>query len=227
MPAESLELSQLVGVCLLGALSPGPSLLVILGLMARYGARVAILAAWAHAFGVGIWALITLSGWSAISNYAPWATATISTAGALYLIYLAWTFMRREAQLFTESSGLEETEHAPEAPLATSRITLTETIKRASPGLMIALSNPKLMIFFTAIYTQVLPQRPSETERFVACITPLLIDGAWYSAVALGASRWGLLSYLSRHERAVRYLTAALFLMIAAQTAREILSAPT
>ena len=230
LATQALDLWALLGVCILGAMSPGPSLIVMLGITAHDGTRAAIFAAWAHALGVGMWAALTLGGWSAISRYTPWATTVISLAGALYLIYLAYLTIQGDGRALEEP---EERGTAPhhdeasrgEAPSAEAQLNTKGLIRRAMPGLVIAVSNPKLMIFFTAIYTQVLPSSPSRGDQVVACLTPMIIDGAWYTLVAVSAARWGVIDLLTHYKRAVNYLSAALFISIAAHTAFETISA--
>ena len=95
----SLDLWTLAGICLLGAMTPGPSVVVILGVATRSGARAAVLASWTHALGVALWAFLTLYGWRLIVTHAPWAAQTISLLGAGYLIYLAY-------QMWSEASVL-------------------------------------------------------------------------------------------------------------------------
>lgn len=222
LATQALDLWALFGVCVLGAMSPGPSLIVMLRITAHDGTRAAIFAAWAHALGVGMWAALTLGGWSAISRYAPWATTLISLAGALYLIYLAYLTIQPEERRVAlhHDEPLRD-----DAPIAEVQLNTRGLIHRAMPGLVIAVSNPKLMIFFTAIYTQVLPSAPSHGDQAIACLTPMIIDGAWYTLVAVSAARWGVIDLLTRYRRAVNYLSAALFVSIAAHTVFEVISA--
>ncbi len=53
---------SLFTVCLLGAMSPGPSLAIVAKHSLAGGRVNGLATAWAHAFGIGIYAFITLIG---------------------------------------------------------------------------------------------------------------------------------------------------------------------
>lgn len=53
---------SLFAICLLGAMSPGPSLAVITGITLRAGAGPGYGAALAHGVGVGCYGLLTIAG---------------------------------------------------------------------------------------------------------------------------------------------------------------------
>ena len=82
-----LNLYTLTLVCLLGAMSPGPSLAVILGIAAQSGPSSAALASWAHAIGVGVWATLSLSGWSYLLTRAPEIAQWLTLIASLYLMH--------------------------------------------------------------------------------------------------------------------------------------------
>ena len=207
----SLDLWTLAGICLLGAMTPGPSVVVILGVATRSGARAAVLASWTHALGVALWAFLTLYGWRLIVTHAPWAAQTISLLGAGYLVYLAYQMWFTARQVSPNSSGLAEvSSHHP-----------TSRLRDGLAGFMISISNPKLILFFTAIYTQILPLNPSPRDQLVALLIPPLIDGAWYSFAVLVASRFGLLSFLEIHKAKTLYITCILLCVISVHTLNE------
>lgn len=225
----SLDLFTLAGVCLLGAMTPGPSVVVILGVAARSGLRAAILASWTHALGVALWASLTLYGWRLIVTHTPWAAHTISLIGATYLIYLAY-HMWSEAARNQPQPNPEHTSGftSPASPAASPAHPLehhsqAHLSRDGLAGLMIAISNPKLILFFTAIYTQILPLNPSPSDQVLALMTPTLIDGTWYSFAVIVASRFGLLSFLERHKVKTLYVTSALLVMISIHTLRDYL----
>ncbi|HKI74867.1 MAG TPA: LysE family transporter, partial [Pseudomonadales bacterium] len=53
-------------VCALGAMSPGPSLAVVIRNTVSNGGREGVATAWAHAVGVGLYALATTFGLAAL-----------------------------------------------------------------------------------------------------------------------------------------------------------------
>ena len=215
----SLDLWTLAGICLLGAMTPGPSVVVILGVATRSGARAAILASWTHALGVALWAFLTLYGWRLIVHHTPWAAQTISLLGAGYLLYLAYQMWSEARHIGPQSSHDQQTlDHDIEKKTPSSGL-----FRDGFAGFVIAMSNPKLILFFTAIYTQVLPLNPSPRDQILALMTPTIIDGAWYSFAVMIASRFGLLSFLEIHKVKTLYVTSSLLLMISIHTLHEFL----
>lgn len=186
-------------------MSPGPSLAVILGVAAQSGPRAAAFASWAHATGVGFWATVSLSGWSYLLARAPNVARGVTLIASLYLMSLAYTLWRR-AQALKSGSDARVRPTAQSDP--------HDTLKASLAGLFISISNPKLLIFFTTIYPQVLPEQTDGVSFALAVLIPTVIDGAWYHATSNLSAKVGLLSAIGRHQRLVALLNALVFLLI-------------
>lgn len=206
---SSVHLTTLIMVCLLGAMSPGPSLAVILGVATQHGVRGAILASWAHALGVALWASLSLCGWQYTLEHAPKMAQVLTVLASIYLIYLAILlilglrdFEQSESITIEEDHQILERHHAQKAALS---------------GLMISISNPKLLIFFTTIYPQVIPHKTTGMMLIIAILIPMIIDGAWYHFIATISARMGLLKVLERHRKSILLIHAVLFFFIASQ----------
>ena len=210
LTGSHLDLITLGSICLLGAMSPGPSLFVILGVAGQSGKKAGVAAAWGHAVGVGFWAMLSLSSWGLLTQSAPaWIRELLTTLACLYLLFLAFRigFAAYQNQI---------TNHSNEVP--TSQSAKQSMRKHALTGLSIAIANPKLLLFFIAIYPQVIPSMPSMNEKIIAVITPLFIDGLWYHGATLTSERLGLIKLLHRYQRTTLALTAFILLILVAQT---------
>ena len=204
----------LISVCLLGAMSPGPSLMVILGVGSEYGPRAGVISSWSHALGVGLWAALSVSAWYLLTDtqsaLSEMISASVLLVASSYLIYVGLSMCR---QLFTdEPSGDDHSSSSDETVSHQSRSSARLSASRA--GLSIAVANPKLLLFFSAIYPQVLPKMLSPVECLIAISVPILIDGLWYHLITLFSDRLGLLSALQRYRKVTQGLMAALLLMI-------------
>ena len=71
---------SLFTVCLLGAMSPGPSLAMVAKHSLAGGRANGLATAWAHALGIGIYAFITLIGLAVVLHQSPLLFKTISYA---------------------------------------------------------------------------------------------------------------------------------------------------
>ncbi len=85
---------SLFTICLLGAMSPGPSLAIVAKHSLAGGRLNGLATAWAHAFGIGIYAFITLIGLAVLLQQSPFLFKTISYCGAGYLAYLGFNALK-------------------------------------------------------------------------------------------------------------------------------------
>ncbi|MDN2482566.1 LysE family translocator [Vibrio agarivorans] len=160
---------SLFTVCLLGAMSPGPSLAMVAKHSLAGGRANGLATAWAHAIGIGFYAFITITGLSVLLVQAPMVFKGITLLGALYLAYLGWNALR------SKGGVVEKLEKGEQASL----------LQAAKEGLMISLLSPKIMVFFTALFSQFVAIADSLSNQVVIIATPLLVDGLWYSLITL------------------------------------------
>ena len=86
-----IEWLSLVAVCLLGEMSPGPSLAVVMGNTLRGGSIAGYIASIAHGIGVALYGLLTVTGLAVLLTRSPSLYLALQVAGALYLLWLgAW-----------------------------------------------------------------------------------------------------------------------------------------
>jgi len=153
--------------CLVGAASPGPSLAVV---MANRGAQSAVsgfACAWGHAVGVGIYGLITAFGLAVVIASSPFVFTLVQVAGALYLLFIASQILRGRSGFSAPKSGEVRVWQA------------------ARDGFLVAFLNPKLVIFFTALFSQFVGGQLEVIERFGMAFIAFAIDGLWYSLIVI------------------------------------------
>ena len=79
---------SLVIVCILGALSPGPSLALVIKNTLSGGQQQGYSTAISHGLGVALYAAITATGIGIIITQSPIIYALIKYSGAAFLVYL-------------------------------------------------------------------------------------------------------------------------------------------
>ncbi len=121
-----------------------------------------------HAFGVGLYALITMLGLAVIFKQSPILFTIIAYAGAAYL---GWLGIK---SLLSKGGVAAKLEAGKTASLS----------EAARDGAMISMLNPKLALFFIALFSQFVAVGSDLFSRSVIVLTPLLIDGLWYTLVA-------------------------------------------
>lgn len=189
---------SLAAVCALGAMSPGPSLAMVLRHTLGGGRTSGVIAGLSHALGVGFYALLTVWGLGAVIAHQPWLFTLITWGGAGYLAWLgirAWRAGRGGTL---------------EARAATTRHALA-----ARDGILVALANPKLILFFVALLSQFVNAEMDWTARLLIVATATLIDGAWYVLMAVMLSHSRVLPWLQARAHWINRMTGALLIALA------------
>ncbi len=194
---------SLLLICVLGAMSPGPSLAVVLRQTVSNGRGHGILAGCAHALGVGLWAAMTVWGLGVLVNEYQPLYQLITWLGAGYLVWLGINALRLAA-----TPQLQAGQGAKESYWQAAR-----------SGAFISLLNPKLAVFFTALFSQFVTAGQSLSDQLVLVLTASLVDGAWYTLVALLFSQPKLLEWLRRHLKRVEQLTGVVLIGLAVRVA--------
>lgn len=160
---------SLFTICLLGAMSPGPSLAIVVKHSLAGGRMNGLATAWAHATGIAIYALVTLIGLSALLNQHPMLFTGISYIGAGYLAYLGVMALKSQGGVAAKLESGEK----------------VSVLQSAKEGFLISLTSPKIMLFFTALFSQFVAVGSEFSSRALVVITPYLVDGLWYTLIAL------------------------------------------
>ena len=155
-----------VTICLLGAMSPGPSLAVVLRHTLSGGRSTGILTAVTHGLGIGLYALMSISGIAVLITSTPVLFDTLRWVGAAYLAWLGIRSLRAKS--------------TPELALKNS----SSTGGAARDGFLIVFLNPKVAVFFIALFSQVIGIDTGLAEKLAYAATAMLIDMGWYAVVA-------------------------------------------
>lgn len=194
-----------VSICILGAMSPGPSLAVVLKQTLSGGRRNGVIVALLHGLGVGLYALLSILGLAAVITASPLAFGLLQWGGAAYLAWLGvkGLLARRgeQAELDIEPSGASA----------------------ARDGFLVVFLNPKIAVFFLALFSQVVGTDTSLLAKLGYAATALVIDGTWYLLVAwlLSSPLW--LARLQRQAVWFERLFGAILLALAGRLVLGIL----
>jgi threonine/homoserine/homoserine lactone efflux protein len=197
-------------LCALGAMTPGPSLAVVLGNMLRGGRGAGLAAALAHGLAVGLYAVLTVAGLAALLTASPKLFALLQLAAAGYLVFLAGSALRQRAAMTPPTGGT---------------ISGKRLVMAARDGFMIAFLNPKLAVFMLALFAPFIAADQGLGAKALLVLTIGGIDALWYSTVVLVMVRSGLLEALERHTVFVGRIYAALLLGLAVFVASHAISA--
>ncbi|ASJ75835.1 LysE family translocator [Granulosicoccus antarcticus] len=160
---------SLFTICLLGAMSPGPSLAIVARHALAGGRKNGLATAWAHAFGIGIYAFITLIGLAVLLQQSPLLFKYISLAGAAYLAYLGFNALRSKGGIAAKLEAGED----------------TTILQSAREGFLISIFSPKIALFFIALFSQFVALGNELSNQVIIVATPFVIDGLWYTFITL------------------------------------------
>ena len=168
-----------VVIAVMTTLTPGPATLLALSNSVRLGARPAFWSSLGNASGLLLVSTLTFSGLGVLLDVSASLFALLKGMGAIYLIYLGTRMWRNK----TLSPGLH-TGKMPGTALK-SQIFMQ--------GLMIALTNPKAIIFFMSIFPLFLnPAAPLFSQFILLTLTfstCAILSHTVYITLALPISR--------------------------------------
>mgnify|MGYP002018609940 CR=1 FL=1 len=82
-------------------------------------------------------------------------------------------------------------------------------------GFIIAIINPKILIWFTAIYSQFIDINSTFLNKTILVLTPSIIDAIWYSLVAILVTGYGLKEMLNNKKFMIQKIIGILLILIA------------
>lgn len=183
------------GVSLLLALTPGPDNLFVLVQSVQRGARVGLAVVLGLCLGLVVHTSAVALGLAALLATMPLAFTLLQWCGAAYLGWLAWQALRpRPLHL----SAAPSPHSAAPTPVALARM-----VRR---GMLMNLSNPKVLVFFLAFLPQFAdPAQGSITTQILLLgLVFMLASLPVFGAIACFSGGFGAL--LQRHTRATVWL---------------------
>ena len=184
-------------VCLLGAISPGPSLAVVARHSVSGGALGGILCAVTHGMGIFLWAMLMVSGLGALLVTQPSWFDAIRALGASFLLYLGARALLQTCKKFDRGSD-----------------NIKDGARAGRDGFLIALSNPKIAIFFAALFSQFMQPEATLTGKLIIAATAAFIDALWYVVVAVSFSRLAVIGSFQRYATLSNRVFGAILIVL-------------
>ena len=176
-------------VFLLGAMSPGPSLAVVLRNTMVGGRRQGVMTGIGHGIGFGIYAFLAAAGIATALTLHESTQAILKWGGIALLIWLGVKFLK--ASMGDSYDSSVEDEHGP-----TGRAGFAQ-------GFAIAIMNPKIAAWMIALYAPFIEADISTETLFGMGLLGMAIDGTWYVTVATVLTRGDGVSKLRSQARRI------------------------
>ncbi|MEZ5831234.1 MAG: LysE family translocator [Dongiaceae bacterium] len=170
-----LALLSILGTLAIGAMSPGPSFVVVVRASAALSRRDGLASALGMGCGGLVFASLALAGLQALLMQVSWLYLILKVAGGGYLIYLGLRIWR-----------------GAKVPLAMSNGGAPATVANRRKSFAIAfatqISNPKTAIWYASVFAAFLPN-PIPSWMFWTLLPMIFaLEAGWYTIVALAFS---------------------------------------
>ena len=193
---------QLVAVCFLGAISPGPSLALVVNNTIVRGRSFGVATGIGHGTGIGIWALLTAAGIAKIIFYKSSILLALQSLGACLVGFIGFrTITNRDLRLVQQKVD----------PISDSK-----TLFRGySEGFLISLFNPKIALFFLAIFSHFVQSGSNNYEVVLMGSTAALVDAIWYASVAFMLTGSDMGRILEKRADFIRLVSGGFLILVA------------
>lgn len=166
-------------VALLSIVSPGPAILLAITTSLEHGFGKAIFSSLGNIVGIALISAAAILGLGIVLQTSALLFGVLKGVGALYLIYLGIKQWRSRRNLFdiTLANGSSQ-----------------GTAKAFRKGLLVAVTNPKAVLFFTALFPQFVDlSEPVGLQFFILTVTFMVFSLAsllTYALTARSARGW-------------------------------------
>ena len=187
--------SQFAIVCIAGAMSPGPSLAIVIRNNVNFNRLAGILTSIGHGLGIGVYATLAVLGLGLIlqTNQTIFMIIQIIGLILLFLFGLMFIFQKNKQDKKEEKQN---------------------QINSFLQGFTIAIINPKILIWFTAVYSQFIVIEASFYFNTILVLTASLIDAIWYIIVSILVTGYGLKNLLIEKKLMIQKTTGIVLIII-------------
>ena len=188
-------------VHLVGLLSPGPDFFYVSRAAAIHSRRTAIYGVIGITIGVTIWATAAVLGLAIVFKTMPALQGIVMALGGSYLFYLGVKMARITTNaVFDESNLVQNT------------ASKNEIIK----GLLVNLSNAKVVIYFSSVMSFVLVNITETRQMLTALFLITLETFVYFYVISLLFSRPFAKRFYSRYSRYMDNVSGVIFILFGA-----------
>ena len=186
---------QFATICIVGAMSPGPSMALIIRNSIKYGRLSGILSSVGHAIGIGIYAGVSVAGLQIILINNIFLFNTIQFCGSVFLLVLGILFLRDTGQKLSIQDK-------------------QKSVNSFMQGFAISILNPKILIWFAAIFSQFIEISSTNFVKFTMVLIASSIDGLWYIILTIIVTGFGLKQFLENNTKIIQNISGAVLIFI-------------
>jgi len=167
-------IAVIAGVLLVGAMSPGPSFLVVAQNALSKSRAHGVATALGTGLGVSLFAVLASFGVTTLLETMPNAFLLFKLIGGAYLLFLSWKIWLGSrtdlAEIKVQNDGADS------------------LLKSFLSGLITQTSNPKTALVIAGIFAAFVPSDPPPNTTLLVAVIAFIIDFSWYAIVAISLS---------------------------------------
>ena len=187
---------QITFVCLLGAMSPGPSMMVVINNAIFKNKFNGILTAIGHGFGIGIYALFAVIGVGLILKTNVFIFSSLKFLSIIFLFYLGIQAIMKKDQIEFDKNNIKS------------------GLRSFLQGLSISILNPKIFIWFIAIYSQFMSLNNDYFFNISLVLIASIVDALWYLLLVNLVTSQTILELIKNKSYLIQKIVGILFMII-------------
>jgi len=191
-----LTFAQVFIVCLLGAMSPGPSMAVVINNAIFKGRYNGILTSIGHGIGITVYAAFAVLGLGLIIKTNIFIFNSLKILSIIFLIFIGMKLILNEEKLNLEKEDTKE-----------KAISFLQ-------GFSISILNPKIFVWFIAIYSQFMSVNNELVFNIYLVSIAGIVDACWYIILTLAVTAAPALNFFQAKIMLIKKIQGLLFIVL-------------
>ena len=187
---------QVFIVCLLGAMSPGPSMAVVVNNAIFKGRYNGILTSLGHGIGIAVYATFAVLGLGLIIKTNIFVFNGLKILSIIFLIFIGVKSILNKEKLNLEKRNIKE-----------------NTVSFLQ-GFSISILNPKIFVWFIAIYSQFMSTNNELIFNIYLVSIAGVIDACWYIILTLAVTTASALRFFQAKLNLIQKIQGFFFIAL-------------
>ena len=187
---------QVFAICLLGAISPGPSMVVVISNAIFKGKYNGILTSIGHGTGIAIYATFAVLGLGFIIKTNIFIFHSLKILSIIFLIFIGINLILNKEKIDLAKKNTKE------------------ELVSFFQGLSISILNPKIFIWFIAFFSQFMSDSSNFLYNFILISTAGIVDTCWYIFLTTLASSSIFRLFFAKKSAQIKKIIGTIYLII-------------
>ena len=187
---------QVFAVCLLGAMSPGPSMAIVINNALFKGRYNGILTSIGHGIGISFYATFAVLGLGLIINNNIFIFSGLKILSIIFLIFIGVRSILNKEKLYFEKKELKE-----------------NTISFLQ-GFSISILNPKILVWFIAVYSQFMDVNNELIFNVYLVTIAGIVDACWYITLSFAVTTVSAFNFFKKKFKFIQKAQGFFFIAL-------------